>query len=107
MNFQQIVIIIATIILIIMLIIIGYSLAKHRSNQIFPPASSECPDFWRSTDKGCENPRNLGKCGEGPFNFNDHRYKGHNGDCNKARWARNCQVTWAGITNNDELNKCR
>jgi len=45
MNFQQIVIIVATIILILMLIVIGFSLAKHRNNQSFPPASSECPDF--------------------------------------------------------------
>ena len=64
MNFQQIVILVATIILILMLIIISYSLAKHRNNQTFPPASSECPDFWVSTDKGCENPKNLGKCGK-------------------------------------------
>ena len=107
MNFQQTVIIVAAIILILMLIFIAYSLVENRNNKTFPPISSECPDFWISTDKGCENPKNLGKCGSGPFDFNQSSYKGHDGNCNKARWARNCQVTWSGITNNDVLINCR
>lgn len=107
MNFQHIVIIVATIILILMLTIIGFSLKTYTINQTFPPTSSECPEYWVSTDKGCENPNNLGKCGKGPFDFSQHRYKGHNGNCNKARWARNCQVAWDGITNNHEFNNCR
>ena len=107
MNFQEIVVTVAAIILLLMLVFIGYILSKHRKNQSFPPASSECPDFWTSTDEGCKNPKNLGTCGEGPIDFSHARYKGHNGPCNKARWARTCNVVWNGITNNSELNKCR
>ena len=107
MNFQQIVIIVATIILILMLIIIANNLRRNKENKTYPPALSECPDFWVSRDVGCENPTNLGKCGKGPITFSRSIYKGHDGNCNKAKWARNCQVTWDGITNNDQLNKCR
>jgi len=41
-----------------------------------------------STDKGCENPKNLGKCGKGPFDFSQHRYKGHDGNCNKSEMGQ-------------------
>lgn len=107
MNFQEIVVLIASIILIIMLIIIGFSLARNRKDQTFPPVLSECPDFWVSGDDGCTNPKNLGICGKGPIDFSKNQYKGHNGNCNRAKWARDCHVTWAGITNNQEFKKCR
>lgn len=107
MNFQQTVILVAIIILILMLIIIGFSLARDRKKLNFPPTSSECPDYWISSENGCKNPENLGICGKGPISFDNFRYKGHHGDCNKAIWAKNCHVTWSGITNNDKLNKCR
>jgi hypothetical protein len=98
MNFQFTVIIVATIILILMLTFVGYALYNNRFNKQFPPVIGECPDYWVSQDNQCTNPRNLGTC-TGPTNFNTKQYKGHDGNKLKSQWAKNCNLTWDGITN--------
>ena len=102
MNFQQIVILIATILLIIALVFIGYALYNNRFSKRFPPVIGKCPDFWVAEKDMCNNPKNLGNC-KGSMNFNQDRFKGHDGNCNKAKWANSCNVSWSGITNDSQV----
>lgn len=102
MNFQRIVLIIAIILLIVSLVFIGYALYNSRFQKKFPPVLSECPDFWVAKNDKCENPENLGNC-TGPMDFNSSKFKGKNGNCEKSKWARGCNVSWTGITDNAEV----
>ena len=34
------------------------------------------------------------------MNFNNPPWSGSNGLCVKSRWARGCDLTWDGVTNN-------
>jgi hypothetical protein len=104
MSFQLIVVVIATLVLISLLTFIGYTLHSHTFHRKFPPVTGECPDYWVSKENECTNPKNLGKC-TGPKSFNSKTYKGHNGNCAKARWANNCGLSWQGITNNPNICK--
>jgi hypothetical protein len=105
MNFQTIVVIVAIIILIGSLTFIGYTLHANLTNQVFPPVVGACPDYWVSKDNKCFNKKGLGKCqGEEGINFNTQFYQGNQGPCRKATWARNCGLSWGGLTNN--VNIC-
>tara|TARA_Y100000389_G_scaffold32035_1_gene27204 strand:- start:2822 stop:3142 length:321 start_codon:yes stop_codon:yes gene_type:complete len=105
MRFQSIVIVIAIIVLIATLSFIGYVLYSSQHNQQFPPVQAACPDYWVSEGTNCINKRNLGTC-PGPTDFvNIPHYQGHQGDCNKSKWAKDCGVTWEGITNNPSVCK--
>jgi hypothetical protein len=107
MAFKTIVVIIATIFLIAALTFIGYSLYKHQYKSKFPPLIGQCPDYWVANDKNeCENPKSLGKstCHDAK-SFDNPHFKGHNGNCNKYNWARQCKVSWDGITNNPDICK--
>jgi len=104
MNFQQIVIFIASILLIIALIFIGYALYNNSFNTKFPPVTADCPDFWVAENNECTNPKNLGNC-TGPMNFNVDKYKGEQSNCNKAKWANSCNISWSGITNDPDVCK--
>jgi len=55
----------------------------------------------------CINMHNIGdtNCPKG-INFSTDEYKGTNGDCKKRDWAKKCNLTWDGITNNAELKDC-
>lgn len=105
MNFQKIIILIATILLIIALIFIGYTLYNHKFNKKFPPIIGDCPDSWVSENNVCNNPDNLGAKCSGPMNFNQSKFKGNEGNCNKAKWANSCNVSWSGITNDPNICK--
>ena len=102
MNFQKITMLVASIILILMLTFIGYVLYNNRQNKQFPPVIGECPDYWIIQNKQCRNPHNLGRC-PGPKNFNTKYYKGHGGNCMKSKWAKNCNLSWQGLTNNTKI----
>lgn len=104
MNFQKIVIIIAIVLLILMLSFIGYGLYKNKSNRKFPPIIGECPDYWVAKKNECTNPKNLGIC-KGSKNFNTSKFSGDTGDCAKSKWAKNCKLTWQGITTNPDICK--
>ena len=104
MNFQTLTIFVASIILILLLTFIGYSLYNNRKNQNFPPVIGECPDYWISNNNECSNPHNLGRC-TGPKSFNTKDYMGEGGNCMKSKWAKNCNLTWQGITNNPNICK--
>ncbi len=105
MNFQQIVLYIAIILLIVALIVFGSML--YTDAKVYPPTQGQCPDYWIDMSGGigtggyCINTKNLGK-GEcsNRMNFNTGVWTGDDGLCNKQKWAKSCDLTWDGVTNN-------
>jgi len=111
-GFQKIVLFSAIIILIIALVIIGVALAYAKDQQVWPPLTAECPDYWSITGydisgnntSKCVNIKDLGTCspqnGEKHLvmDFNGSVFTGSQGDCNKYTWAKKCNVSWDGIT---------
>ena len=53
----------------------------------------------------CYNIQNLGdpSCPK-EMDFSQDQWTGTDGDCNKYRWAKKCDITWDGITN--QSNPC-
>ena len=76
----------------------------------YPPTQAQCPDYWIDMSGGigtggyCINTKNLGK-GEcsNRMNFNTGLWTGDDGLCNKKKWAKACDLTWDGITNNPSV----
>ena len=103
MTFQIIVVSIAVICLITALTFVGYSLYTYQHHKKYPPVSSACPDYWVSKNDKCYNEKHLGTCNNSPSDdskdFNNSHFKGHKGDCNKSKWANQCNLSWDGITN--------
>lgn len=106
-QFQSIIINIAIISLIILFIIIGVMLYYAKSKEIYPPVIADCPDYWLSQQHGkkelCYNTLNIGKssCNK-TINFNNEKWKGADHICKKKEWAKNCDLTWDGITNSSK-----
>jgi hypothetical protein len=106
-GFQKIVLFSAIIILIITLIIIGVALS-YAKNTTWPPMVPNCPDYWLIDGSGdnskCINVKDLGTCSPNgqdehlTMDFNLPVFTGSNGTCAKYNWAKNCNVTWDGIT---------
>jgi hypothetical protein len=106
-SFQKIVLISAIIILIVALVFIGISLHYSR-NKVWPPTVASCPDWWIMDGSGnntnCINIKDLGTCkpdgnlSHQEMNFNTSLFSGSKGMCNKYTWAKNCNLTWDGIT---------
>ena len=105
MEFQKKVVLIAAIFLIITLIIFGIVLYNRKYVTEYPPAIAECPDYWVNIDGTCVNQKNLGKdtC-EKEMNFTQEAWTGDDSMCLKQKWAKGCDLTWDGITNNN--NAC-
>ena len=107
-GFQKIVLYSAIIILIIALVIIGVTLSFAKDDQVWPPIVPQCPDYWVADGSGnnatCINIKDLGTCqafGENKhltMNFNNPPFTGLNGTCSKYTWAKNCGLSWDGIT---------
>jgi hypothetical protein len=121
-GFQRVVIIIAIIILIITLCILGYYLRKEKLEGNYPPVIPECPDYWRQevlekinndnekeTRYICTNNKSLGKNSDNSIDFNDKKwngkYKGARGLCEKKKWANKHELSWDGLSNNDDVCK--
>jgi hypothetical protein len=108
MTFQKTVLIIATIVLLFFLVIVWHSLYKNKKSGNFPPVIGSCPDYWIATNDGksdiCSNVKNLGKssCPK-TMNFNTQPWISNDGLCYKSKWARGCDLTWDGITNNTDV----
>jgi hypothetical protein len=107
MNFQSIILTIAVVGLIVLLVVIGYSLSKSTSTIVWPPIVGSCPDYWmdlKGNGEQCYNVKSLGKCNlpgtneQNTMNFNVSPFNGDTGTCSKYNWAKNCNVTWDGIT---------
>lgn len=105
-SFQKITIGVAIIILIICLIFIGYSLYKSTYKSAWPPVEADCPDYWIDKDSDCINVKELGSdsCPR-EMNFNSSFWSGDDGLCRKYQWAKGCDLTWDGVTNNRQACK--
>jgi hypothetical protein len=102
-TFQQTTTLIASIILIICLVVTGVVLYRSKYNKQFPPVIADCPDYWLDRSEGdggdCVNKKKLGTCNKDRMNFSGPFWTGNDGLCRKYRWARDCNLTWDGITN--------
>lgn len=79
---------------IVCLIVYSYHLKKE-----WPPSISPCPDWWKSIGQGkCLNQKGMGSCNKKIMNFNESVFKGSEGLCAKYTWAKNCNISWDGIT---------
>ena len=114
-TFQKIVLTIAIVLLIILLIVINLSLTNASSAKIWPPITTNCPDYWEDNSGNgaqCVNVKNIGTCfNKDPkfgangkllrgksMDFSGAPYTGINGLCDKQKWANTCGVAWDGIT---------
>jgi hypothetical protein len=107
MTFQKIVASIAGVLLIIALVFIALAITGVKDKKKFPPVLGECPDYWKDQSikadgSKCANVKNLGKC-DVPPDFSKGKYVGNNGLCEKAKWAKSCDLTWDGITNDTNI----
>jgi len=105
--FQKTVSIIAISILLILLVIVGIFLSYNKGSGTYPPVIGNCPDYWEEQKKNnkniCVNIKSLGTCGISEEDFNLSHYKGAVGNCNKKKFAEQCDLTWDGITNNNDI----
>lgn len=120
-GFQKIVLTVAIIVFILLLIFIGSVLYQNKYSTAFPPFVSDCPDYWLDMEKSgtnvnsddsdntktnvkCYNVKNLGKAScQKEMSFNGDFWSGSEGDCRKYKWAKGCDLTWDGITSNDDI----
>lgn len=109
-SFQKITMIVAIVILIICLTFIGYTLYSSKYNKQYPPVISDCPDYWKDMSDGdasnCVNTQTgLGdpSCAT-TMDFSGSVWTGDEGLCRKSQWAKKCNLTWDGVTNN--ANAC-
>ena len=67
----------------------------------WPPIVNKCPDYWTEGPSGCIQPAgdstnytDIAGCTSGGVkNFTDMS------ECEKQKWARTCQVSWDGVSN--------
>jgi len=119
-TFQRTILIVAIVVLLIAFTVIGLILAYSTNKSKWPPVIASCPDYWIAADptnnlitqnipapnsKGsyCVNVKNLGTCPSGEksnliMDFNVAPYNGANSSCAKYTWAKNCGISWDGIT---------
>jgi hypothetical protein len=118
MSFQTSVLSISIVVLIFFLIVISLSLYKSKSNSVFPPVVAQCPDYWTAKTNAsgktiCENTQNLGNGTKCPLikntaskiatiDLEQPSWTSLTGNCNKSKWAKSCDLTWDGITNNND-----
>ena len=132
-DFQNRIVNILGILLIICLVIFFVMIFYINREQKFPPVIGQCPDYWLSSkyfdnkdnldmiedvliknelendkeDKSkCVNVKNIGNpnCSK-IMDFNEVPYNTTNGLCAKYKWAKDCDLTWDGITNNKSICK--
>ena len=104
MSFQRTVMIVSVIILIVSLVLIGIALYKQKFSDVeFPPVVADCPDYWTNVSKDnmikCSNTKKLGMCHD-DMNFSLSGWSNASGLCEKSKWAKDCGITWDGVTNN-------
>lgn len=113
-NFKKITLIVVIFLTIIMVVFTYNKLDKSFDEKKWPPSVSKCPDYWienetSSGDTICVNDKNLGKdtC---PTQVNFQTFSQNSrlladDDCEKAKWAKSCNLTWDGITNKENICK--
>jgi hypothetical protein len=102
--FQKTVVTIAITILIISLCLIGITLYRQKYTSNYPPVIANCPDYWDVSGNFCKNSMDLGnsKCNAN-MDFTTAQWSGNSGLQKKYDWAKACNLTWDGITNNTDL----
>ena len=110
-SFQIGTIIIAFVVLSISLMFIAYSLMQIKNDAQYPPVVSDCPDYWLDMSEGTgekciNNHTDLGSstCAK-IMDFSDSFWSGDLGLCRKKQWAQKCNLTWDGVTNNNQACK--
>jgi hypothetical protein len=101
-TFQRSVLFVAVVVFLGVMLLSFYSIQSKPSEQ-WPPVVPKCPDYWVYDDKlkKCVDEHNLSSCppaaGEAhvAMDFDTPLFSD---PCNKYKWARNCGVTWDGIT---------
>ena len=105
------------IFLVIVLIIMGFCMYLSRKNQTYPPSISDCPDYYTlDVDGVCKASSNIYSnelidlidisCSSQDFSKPQYKGKGSgflSGMCAKKMWANKCNVSWDGLTNNDNI----
>ena len=109
-DFQMNVIYVVAALSLALLIVIGYLIYKKNKSAAKDMIKSiNCPDYWEDVSDGngsnCVNVKNLGTCGSNSMDFTTKQWVGDKGLCNKNEWAKKCDLTWDGITNNPNI-KC-
>ena len=103
----------------IVLGILAFIMYYAKQNQLYPPISQRCPDYYSlSSDERCTyNPdawtlqddarsiSTIDSCRTVDFTRdiytnNPDGYGPESGACMKQMWAKDCGVTWDGITTN-------
>ena len=94
MSFQKTVLTVAIVLFVILMALIAVMMTSAKQNELFPPQTGSCPDFWQITAQGkCLNSQNLGKNCTSPVDFSKMTAK------QKCNFAKGCKITWDGITN--------
>jgi len=108
MSFQKTASVVSIVILIICLGLIGYALYQKKYSSSFPPVVADCPDYWLDMSEGtgsnCINRQNLGdpRCSK-QMDFSGAIWSGDDGGCRKNLWAKSCNLSWDGITNDSTI----
>ena len=102
MTFQSTVMTVAISFLIVSLCFIGLALYRQKYNSVYPPVIPNCPDYWDMSGNICISNPKVGNqtptCTDSK-DFTSEMYAGFAGACNKYKWAKECNLTWDGITN--------
>ena len=111
-KFNKIILFSAIVILIIALIVIGVMLNYALFNENYPPVISDCPDYWdvslnNNNEVTCYNivRQNSGTCNNDTYPVDQFYEQGSNKSdviCAKYKWAKGCNISWDGITNNNQ-----
>ena len=114
---------ISTILSVVLLVgIVGYMMYSSKNKEIFPATISDCPDYYDIDSSGVSclvnanvwDSTNLTSvCKSIDFlsanaNYNSIKYttpgkSASSGICAKKNKAKNCGITWDGITNNKSI----
>lgn len=111
-QFNKIVLTVATVVLIIMLVLLGIFLSKSMFEDGYPPIITDCPDYWDiSNNNGTKSCVDILKINSGKgtnycnrifTDLFDKQYSKDESICKKKEWAKDCKVSWDGITNNNK-----
>ena len=112
-DFKKTLLMVASVVLIITLIWLGVMMSSESKAAEWPPKVSACPDFWQeqsgTNSDGtefvkCNNIQGLGKstCKKN-MDFSTTMWSGSEGGCRKSNWAKGCDLTWDGVTNNPTI----
>lgn len=108
MTFQSTVLLIANVFLILSLCVIGIMLYRQKNNAEYPPFTGNCPDYWDTSGNICvANSKiladSLTELCASSVDFSIPSYSGTKGKCLKQKWAKQCNLTWDGITNVENI----